>query len=148
MTVGIAAAWVLSMTGEAVLKGFVTEGVKDAYRALKAKVAVWASSDVEALERTPTSENRKAVIAEEIDRLSSDDKAKIQSLALALIEELKKAQQRGPIGVDIGRLEAAEVDLKKINVSEGTGFAATEVKTTGKFTIEEITVGTAGKAKG
>jgi len=138
-TVGSLTAGALSMAAEAILKGVVKEGAKDAYRALKAKIATWASSDVEVLERTPGSENQRAIVANEIDRLPQEDKAKVQSLALALIDELKKQQLRGPIGIDIGRLEAAEVELKNISVFKGTGLLVDEIKSTG-VSVEGLTV--------
>ena len=63
ITVGMLVAGVLSLGGEAV-KTAVGEVVKDAYKALKAKLAVWAAGDVAALESTPSSDARKAAIAE------------------------------------------------------------------------------------
>ena len=55
ITIGAVVASALAMAGEAALKGVVGATVKDAYKALKEKVAGWASSDVEALEKTPAS---------------------------------------------------------------------------------------------
>ena len=43
------------------------EATKDAYKALKAKVTRWASSEVAVLEKTPESGARQAVLAEIID---------------------------------------------------------------------------------
>jgi hypothetical protein len=148
VTIGILAASALAMAAEAVVKSSVGEVVKDAYKALKDKVATWIRADVEALENTPTSKSRQAVIAEEIDKQSPEDRAYIQKLVIALNEALRNAAQAGPIGLDIRRLEAARVELAAINVTEGVGLRAGEVKTTGEFKTGPITVGTvAGKGE-
>jgi hypothetical protein len=141
VTIGMLAASALAMAAEAVVKSSVGEVVKDAYKALKEKVATWTGSDVEALEKTPTSPARQAVIAEEIDRQSPADQADIKTLTIALNEALRNAAHAAPIGIDIGRLEVARVQLAAINVTEGVGFRADEVKTTGDFTTGPITVG-------
>jgi hypothetical protein len=49
VTVGAMASLVLRMASEAVVKGVVGEAVKDAYKALKQRIAHWAAGDVEAL---------------------------------------------------------------------------------------------------
>ncbi len=67
VTIGVLAASALAMAGEAALKGTVSEAVKDAYKALKERVAHWAGGDVEALEKSPTSAGRQAVVAEAIN---------------------------------------------------------------------------------
>jgi hypothetical protein len=118
VTLGGLAVLALSMTAEAMLKGTVGEAAKEAYHALKDKIAQWAASDIAALELTPDSARRQAVIAEEIERQTPDDQANIRSLAIALMDELEKRQRSGPIGIDTDRLEAARIHLKNINVTE------------------------------
>jgi hypothetical protein len=71
------------------------EAAKEAYHALKGKITQWAASDVAALELTPASASRQAVIAEEIERQSPDDQANILSLAIALMDELEKRHGDG-----------------------------------------------------
>ena len=129
------------MTAEAMLKGAVGEGVKDAYKALKSKIAIWASGDVEALDKTPSAAKRQELIAEEVDRQSPPDRAEIRQLAIALLDELDKRQRSGPIGIDVGRLHAARVRLGELNVLEGTGLQADEIVTPGDFTIDKLSVG-------
>jgi hypothetical protein len=141
VTIGVLAASALGMAAEAVVKSSVGEVVKDAYKALKDRVAIWIRGDIEALEKTPTSALRQAVIAEEIDKQSPVDHAEIKALTIALNDALRKAAQAAPIGIDIGRLEAARVQLTAINVTEGVGLRADEVNTTGDFTTGPITVG-------
>jgi hypothetical protein len=63
VTIGVLTASTLAMAAEAVFKSSVGEVVKDAYKALKDKVAIWIRTDVEALEKTPTSQTRQAVVA-------------------------------------------------------------------------------------
>jgi hypothetical protein len=55
VTIGVLVASALAMAAEAVVKTGVGEVVKDAYHALKAKIAAWCGSDVEALADEPTS---------------------------------------------------------------------------------------------
>jgi hypothetical protein len=63
------------------------------------------------------------------------------------MDELEKRQRSGPIGIDTDRLEAARIHLKNINVTEGIGIRARDIKTPGDFTVEGLTVGPAGKPK-
>jgi hypothetical protein len=141
VTIGALAASMLAMGAEAVFKSSVGEVVKDAYKALKDKVATWTRSDIEAMEKTPTSPSRQVVIAEQIDKQSPDDRTDVKKLTIALTEALRNAAQDRPIGIDIGVLEAARVQLAGINVTEGVGFRADEVKTPGEFSAGPITVG-------
>jgi len=147
-TIGSIASLVFTMASEEALKSTVGEMVKDAYKALKAKISHWAASDVEALERNPASPARRAVVAEVIDALPDDDKISVRALATQLADALKKSASQGPVGFDIGILEAARVHLGKINVTEGVGFRAAQVRTTGDFELNELNVGKSlGKAQ-
>jgi len=142
VTIGAFAASALAMAGEAALKGAVGEAVKDAYKDLKSRVAKWAGSDVEALEKTPASLARRAVVAEVIDNQSEEEQAALHVLAHELVAALKRS---GAIGLDVGRLEAREVQLGDITVREGTGARMDEVRVQGTFSTGNITVG--GPAK-
>jgi hypothetical protein len=144
LTIGSITALVLGMAGEASLKGVVGAAVKDAYKSLKDKIAQWASGDVDALERNPTSATRQAVIAEAVDGRSPEDQTAIQELTRALADALKTQDRDKPIGLDLDRLEAARVTLGTVNVRAGVGIRAKEVKTSGDFSIKELNVG--GKA--
>ncbi len=104
-TIGTLAATALAMTADAALKGAVGEGVKDAYKALKEKVTRWAGGDVEALEKAPASANRQALIAEAVDGQPADERAMVKTLATVLVAALK-SRDGGPVGLDIGRLNA------------------------------------------
>jgi len=127
------------------LESVVGEATKEAYTALKAKIANWAAGDVAALEKSPDSTKRQELVAEEIDKQSPDDLAEIKALADVLIDELRK--QPATVGVDIGRLEAMRGRLGQITVTGGTGFHADEVVAE-EFSLDKLTVGkTAGKPK-
>ena len=113
----------------------------DAYAKLKTKIAGWAGADVEALAKEPESPGRQLIVVETINLQSPSDLAEVQTLALALNEALHAAAQSGAVGIDIGRLEAARVQLEEFDVAHGTGFRADEVKTTSDFTARNFDVG-------
>lgn len=140
VTIGTLAATALAMATDAALKGAVSEGVKDAYKALKSKVAHWAGGDVEALEKAPASANRQALIAEAVDGQPVDERVMVKMLAAALVAALK-SRDGGPVGLDIGRLNALSVQLDAINVTEGTGVRIDDVTTLGEFRVGPINVG-------
>ena len=83
ITIGMLVAGALSLGGEAV-KAAISETVKDAYKALKDKLAVWAGGDVAELENMPHSDARKAVIAETVNSLPTEDQEKLRDLAHVL----------------------------------------------------------------
>jgi hypothetical protein len=126
------------MAGEVALKGAVGEAVKDIYKALKSKVAVWAGGDLEALEKAPASTARQAVVAEAIDAQPENDKAAARELAQRLITALKES---GPVALDIGRLDALAVRLGAITVTEGKGVRIAEAHVHGSFETGPINVG-------
>ncbi len=84
---------------------------------------------------------RQLIVVETINLQSPSDLAEVQTLALALNEALHAAAQSGAVGIDIGRLEAARVQLEEFDVAHGTGFRADEVKTTSDFTARNFDVG-------
>jgi hypothetical protein len=144
VTVGVLVATALGMAGEAILKGAVGEAVKDSYKALKGKVAHWAGGDVEALEASPTSAARQAVVAELIDAQPVGEAEAVRALAERLVAALKAT---GSTGLDVSRLEALEVRLGSITVKQGTGVRMGDVLVHGTFSTGDIKVGdTPGKS--
>ena len=119
VTVGTLVVGAFSLGGEAIVKSAVGEAVKDAYKALKTKMSIWAANDVGELEKTPVSNTRKAVIVEAIDRLSQEDQEVLRDLAQMLTGKLK--EQAPMIGLDVGRLDALEIQLGNITVTQGIG---------------------------
>jgi len=129
VTIGTLAASALAMAGDETIKGFVGEAVKDAYKKLKDKIAHWAGGDVaKAVDSQPPEEQAlvKALVAE---------------LVAALKNEAKKSEGGGPVGLDISNLDALEVDIGAITVTEGTGVRMKQVKTTGAFKVGPTNVG-------
>jgi hypothetical protein len=141
VTVGALVAWALSLGAEAIVKGALGEAAKDAYKALKTRVATWVAGDVGELEKTPTSNTRKAVIAEAVDQLSPEDQQALRDLAQTLTGKLR--EQAPTIGLDIGRLDALEVQLGNITVTHGTGVRIGQADVAGTFRTGDITVGPA-----
>ena len=139
ITIGVLTASALAMAGEAALNGAVGEAAKDAYKALKSRVAHWGGIDVQALEKAPTSQAPRAVVAEIVDSQSGDEQAAVRMLAQQLLAALKRSD---PVGLDIGQLEAMEVQLGDITVTEGSGGARFKgVRVEGTFSVGNISVG-------
>jgi hypothetical protein len=90
LTIGALAASTLAIVGDAALKGAVGEGVKDAYKAVKDRVAQWASSDVEALAKEPSSPARQAVIAEIVNQRPEHEQQSLKALVDNLLFYLKE----------------------------------------------------------
>jgi len=140
VSIGAFVAWALGLAGEAIVKGAVSEAVKDAYKALKSSVSRWAAGDATELEKTPDSKTRQAVIAEKVDGLSSADQESLRALAEALVGKLK--QEPHAIGLDVGRLTALEAQLGSITVTQGIGARIQEADLSGTFRTGDISVGT------
>ena len=93
VTIGDLAASALALAAPEVIKSAVGEAVKDAYKALKEKIAIWASGDVEALTNEPDSKGRQLTVAEKIDKQSPDDQSVVEALAKALMDALEARRQ-------------------------------------------------------
>ena len=141
MTIGAFVSTALGIAGEAIVKGTAELAVKDAYIALRNKISGWISGDdVAALEKAPASAARQAVIAEAVDALPEDRKAAVLPLAQAVADRLKESKT--PIGVDIRRLTAAQIQLGRVSVTEGIGARITDSNITGTVSTGDIIVGT------
>jgi hypothetical protein len=92
ITTGALVASALSLGAKAV-EVATGEATKDAYKALKAKVTRWASSEVAALEKTPESGARQAVLAEIIDNRPKEDQQAARELAEAVLKHLEGGEQ-------------------------------------------------------
>ncbi|MBW7972955.1 hypothetical protein [Bradyrhizobium sp. BR 10289] len=143
VTLGFLCASALSLAADGAIKGFAGEAAKSAYSALKAKISTWAADDVAQLEKSPNSNARKAVLAELIDQLPSEEKSAIDPLVKALSAALKTEPLTG---ISIGQLEALEVNLKSITVTDGTGISIGKAKLAGNFNIDGLKVGDAGNS--
>lgn len=141
VTIGDLAASALALAAPEVLKSAVGEAVKDAYKALKEKIAIWASGDVEALAHEPDSKGRQLTVAEKIDKQSPDDQSAVEALAKALMDALEASERSHPVGIDVGRIHAWRVRFGTIEVTQGTGLRANEIVTPGEFSVDNLKVG-------
>lgn len=140
VTIGVFVSTAFSIAGQAIVKGTAELAVKDAYAALKDKISGWISGDdVAALEKAPQSAARQAVIAEAVDALQESDKAAIVPLAQNVTDRLKESKT--PIGVDISRLTAAQIQLGRVTVTEGVGVRIADSNITGTVSTGDIAVG-------
>jgi hypothetical protein len=107
--------------------------------------AHWVGNDLAILEKASDPQKVKTRIAKETDKQSSQDLAEVRDLARVLIGQL---EMKPPVGVDIDRVKAIRAELDGINVTEGIGFRAQEVETSGDFVVRNVTVGRPkGKSK-
>jgi len=101
----LAAAALMLVIAEA-MKGFVGEAAKDAYKALKVRIAHWVDGDVEALEKAPASAGRQSVVAEVVDGQPPEEQASVKAFAAeglpASKSEAKKRKGGDPVGFDEG----------------------------------------------
>jgi hypothetical protein len=152
VTIGTLAASALALAGDETVKGFVGETVKDAYKTLRDKIARLAGGGVYALEKAPASKTRQRVVAKAINGQSAEEQISVKALAPELLAALKREAQKregsGPIGLDVGKLEALEVDLAAITVNEGVGVRIKKVTTPGPFKAGPIKVGSPPRKKG
>lgn len=145
VTVGTTIAWVMATAAETMLKGAANEVVKDAYKAVKEHLTRWLSRDLAELEKAPTSKGRQTIVAEAIDALPANDIQELRRLTEDLSAKLKA--QAGPIGVDLVQLQAAEVSLGQVSVTNGVGVRISESSVSGAVTMGDISVGSErGKA--
>lgn len=141
VTIGTLAANVLAMGAETALKAGVGEAVKDAYKALKARLSRHAPEEVDALEAAPTSKGKQMAVAERIDETDQVDETELRQLVRLLTDAIEAAAKAQPIGIDIGRLEAARVHLGPIEVTAGIGGRFGDIKSQGDFVVEALKVG-------
>jgi hypothetical protein len=137
VTVGTLTASALAIAGRALLGSFAGESAKDLCRALKEKVAGWNGGDVKAPEDSTTSADWSLHVAKAVDGQSASDREAVRILAIQLVDAVKGS---GSIGLDIGRLEALEVQLGAISVASGTGARIGEMHVLGTFKTGNIEV--------
>jgi hypothetical protein len=85
VTIGTLAASALAMASDETVKSFVGEAVKDAYKALKNKIAHWAGADVDALEKAPALKTQQRVVAKAVDGQPAEEQASVKALAAELV---------------------------------------------------------------
>lgn len=138
VTIGTLVASVLAMAAPEMVKSAVGEAVKDGYKALKEKLLPWAAREVAALEALPTSKGRQLVVAEIIDGQPTEEQQALRDSAEALIAKLR--ENAPAIGLEIGRLNALDVQLGNVAVAGGIGARIGEANVE-SFKVGDISVG-------
>src|SRR6185437_9113760 len=138
VTIGTLAAAAIAMLSDALVKGFIGAGAKDAYEALKERIKRRSQSEIESLEKAPQSAARQASLARMIDAQLPDEKALICTLVERLVLAL---QAERPVGLDIAQLDALNVKLGAVTVTCGTGVRIADARVMGTFETGDITVG-------
>lgn len=141
VTIGTLGVLALNMAGEALIKGAAGEAVKDAYGHIKGLLKRHAKSDLEALEAQPTSKARQAVMVEVIDALPINEHQEIKGLFEQLTLALQSANSKSPIGIDIDKLSAINLNLQSVEVKSGKGGRFGEVTLAGDMTVGSLIVG-------
>ena len=138
LTIGALVALAIKMAAPEVLKAGVGEAVKDAYKALRDKVAHWGSGEVATLEAAPESKGKQLAVAEIIDAQPAADKDAVKALAENLLARLKESAPA--IGLDVSRVADLETQLGNITVTSGIGARFRDV-TGGTLKTGDISVG-------
>jgi hypothetical protein len=138
VTIGYLVAQAVALAAPEILKTSVGEATKDAYKALKDKIAHWAGAEVAALEAAPSSKGKQLAVAELIDDRPEDERETLRAVVQALVEHLKK--DAPVIGLDIGALRNVETELGNITARTGIGARIGGVEG-GKLKIGDITTG-------
>jgi len=138
VTIGALTASTIKMAVQELVKSGAGEAAKDAYRALKDKVAHWASNEVTTLEEAPGSKGKQLAVAEIIDAQSDEDKQALKVLAENLLAKLK--ENAPAIGLDVARVTDLEMELGKVTVTSGVGVRVRDALG-GKLKTGDISVG-------
>ena len=126
-------------------KEIVSALVKDAYAALKARIASrYPEVSVEQLEAAPQSKARRAVIEEDLTAAGAETDLDLVAAARELIERVKRDAPAAAtaIGVDLKDVEAANLRLADITAS-GTGVKVEKSKVHGDIDIQGVRAGVA-----
>ncbi len=132
----------LSWGAGAFVTGALNSAAQDAYQALKdAVLRIVSPSDVEKLEQKPNSDNRKGVIAEELEEAGKAEDPELVGLAQALVAELKDVSTAGgATGISFEEIEAVNVRLQRITAS-GTGVSIRKSKFAGDIEVSDVSAG-------
>ncbi len=142
ITAGTLAVTALALAGEAIVKGAVGEVVKDTYAKLKSMVRRHAPEEMRVLQAQPGSEPRRAMVVEVLDALPQPETDELVDPAQRLIELLEVEAEKHPIGIDMTRLSAMNVNFKTVRVASDIGVLARDATLQGDLTIDSLEVGT------
>ncbi len=134
----------LSSGAAAGLKPAAEKAVSDAYEGIKAllKKKYQDKVEVEVLEKDPTSEMRKELVKEGLDKVAADQDEEVLQKAKEVLEAVEKhaPETAAAIGVDLEAIKGASLKLRDI-IATGTGVRAKNVEVTGDIVIEGVRAG-------
>ena len=126
------------------LKPAAEKAVSDAYEGIKSllKKKYQDKVEVEMLEKDPTSEGRKAVVKEGLDKVAAGSDEEVLQKSKELLEAVEKhaPETAAAIGVDLEAIRGASLQLRDI-IATGTGVRAKNVEVTGDIVIEGVRAG-------
>lgn len=137
VTIGAVVALAFGYASDAAAKAVIGAAAKDVYEALKKQLVRWVAGEATLLEKAPSSESRRMVLAEAIDALPAETAVELRALAESLIAALRTA---GPIGLDLRELTNLEIKIKSLSVGSGTGVKI-DGANGGKLEIDDLSVG-------
>ena len=127
----------------AALKDGANDAIKRAYGALRDLIRGRSEHvDIDAIERGPASEARRAVLAEELQTagLSEDQEVLEAAIELAAILRQHDTAAAAAVGVDLEGIKAGNIRISGVD-STGSGVRARRVEATGDLTIESVKAG-------
>lgn len=130
MAIGELAAAALALGAEAIAKGVLGEAAKDAYKNLKNTLFGKAETTARSVIENPESKARIAALAEDIDKLSENERSELLKLVSVLKTQLMTdPDAQRTFGARIGELEAEVVKFGTVDASgHATGVDADRVK--------------------
>lgn len=129
------------------LKPMAEQAIKDAYTSLKALIqGKYREVSVEALEHKPESKAKQDSVGEDLADAGADQDDELLDQAKALLDAIKahEPQAAVAVGVDLEKIEAAYVEIKKISAG-GTGVRGRAWQVRGGITIEDVNAGVSSK---
>jgi len=144
ITIGVFVVGVLVKIAEGGVAELAKSTAKQAYAALKGKVAEWAGAKVEVLEAAPDSEKIRREIAEAIDNRDGAEQSLIRSLAQAVIDKESSGSGRA-IALDFGDLKNVAVTLKKVSAQGNATGAQFRRVEGGTINVDEASAASSAK---
>ncbi len=126
------------------LQTTVADIVKDAYAALKARIAAhYVSVDLATVERDPGREDTRRSLEEQLRKSGAAADSEVVAAAKSLLEHIDhhdSSQFAAVVGVDLESIKAGSVHIDDI-VSSGSGVSAKKVVAAGDFQISGVRAG-------
>lgn len=133
------------VTGAAAgLKPTVEQVVKDAYAGIKGLIKQkYPRVSVDNLEDDPTSEARKGVVLEDLQKVKAGEDSELLLMAQAVLEAVRQhaPEAAQAVGVSIEELQAQSLRVRDIVVASGTGVRVAKSTIGGDVDISGVRVG-------